>query len=206
MTNNLDFATIIRAREGGTLNDILPSGSEIPIQFNGDKCVLVVGRDKIHTYLIMKNIYKMHYMNIGWSNYGGWAACSMRSYVQRFYEMLPESIKKIIIPMHISQYVYNEVIECEDMAFLLTSVNVFGDSAYSFELCQAADLDGSTQIDLFCKQKNRVKYLDNEASEWWLRTPYYIESFCTVYKDGSPHAVKAGRECGIVVGFCIENR
>ncbi len=208
MTKKLDFATsIIHARECGTLNDILPSGSEIPIQFsNGEKSVLVVGRDKNHTFLIMKNTYKRHYyMNTGWSNYGGWPACSMRKYVQRFYEMLPESIRKIIIPMHIIQYVYNEVVECEDMAFILSSVNVFGDSAFPFKLSQADDLDG-TQIDVFCSQKNRVKCLDNEASEWWLRSPYYIESFCTVYKDGSPHAVKAGRECGIVVAFCIENR
>ena len=46
---------IIQARETGTLGKILPSETEMPVQFsNGEKNILVVGRDKSHTYLIAK--------------------------------------------------------------------------------------------------------------------------------------------------------
>ena len=194
---NLDYdASMIR---------FLPSGTEIPVQFsNGERTILVVGRDKMHTYLITNYLGK-NYMNPIWSNYGGWPDCSMRKHVQKFYEMLPEYLKKLVIPMHIRQYPWYGFVECDDMAFLLSATNVFGDEAWPLDLTLSKDVD-DTQIDIFSERNNRIKYLNGKEVEWSLRSPYYIESFCSVYKDGSLHAVKAGREYGIVVAFCIENR
>ena len=159
---------IIQARETGTLGKILPSETEIPVQFsNGEKNILVVGRDKNHTYLITKYLMAEEFaMNEEWTNKGGWPACDMREHVQKIYGMLPDDIRKVIIPMHIRQLVQDEFIECDDWAFLLSTVNVFGEGAWN----PGVDC-GDSQIDIFREPVNRIKKLPgaSSASWWWLR-------------------------------------
>ena len=196
---------IIRARETGTLGKILPSGTEIPVQFsNGEKNILVVGRDKNHTYLITKYLMAEEFaMNGEWTNKGGWPACGMREHMREIYNMLPEDIRKTIIPMHIRQTAQDKVVECDDPVFLLSAVNVFGKEAWDPE----ADCDDS-QIDIFKEPANRVKKRPgaSSASWWWLRSAYSTTAFNYVLTDGSIGSTYATYEGGVVVGFCIETR
>ena len=196
---------IIQARETGTLGKILPSGTEIPVQFsNGEKNILVVGRDKSHTYLFTKYLMAEKVtMNGSATNNGGWPACKMREHVQSICNMLPEDIRKVIIPMHIRQLVQDEFIECDDWAFLLSTVNVFGEDARD----PGVDC-GDSQIDIFREPVNRIKKLPgaSSASWWWLRSANYTNYFNFVYSDGSYGPDYANYEGGVVVGFCIETR
>ena len=201
---------IIQARETGTLCKILPSGAAFPVQFsNGEKNILVVGRDKNQTYLITKYLMAEEVaMNGSTTNKGGWPACKMREHVQSICDMLPEDIRKVIIPMHIRQAAQDEVVECEDKAFLLSAVNVFGKEARHPE----ADCDDS-QIDIFRKHffrkpANRVKRRPgaSSASWWWLRWASNYDFFGTVSTDGSYINSRATYEGGVAVGFCIETR
>ena len=196
---------IIQARENGTLGEVLPSGAAFPVQFsNGEKNILVVGRDKSHTYLITKYLMvEKVAMNGSTTNKGGWPACKMRAHVQSICDMLPEDIRKVIIPMHIRQTAQDKVAECDDQAFLLSAVNVFGNDAWDPE----ADCDDS-QIDIFREPVNRIKKLPgaSSASWWWLRSANDYGIFNNVSTDGSNYGYRANYEGGVAVGFCIETR
>ena len=196
---------IIRAREAGALGEMLPSGTEFPVTFtDGEGNVLVVCRDDGHTYLVTKHLMaKKFAMNDDWTNKGGWPACRMRKHVQGIYDMLPEDIRKVIVPMHIRQIVRDEVVECDDPAFLLSAVNVFGNDAWD----PGADCYDS-QIDIFKDPAARAKRRlgESNASWWWLRSAYDTYYFNYVSTDGSIFSNFADFEGGVAVGFCIENR
>ena len=196
---------IIQARRDGTLGEMLPSGTEFPVTFaNGARNVLVVCRDMGHTYLVTKYIMAEKFaMNDDWTNKEGWPACGMRKHVQGIYDMLPEVIRKVIVPMHIRQIAQGEVVECDDPAFLLSVTNVFGKNAWEPE----ADCY-DTQIDIFRDAEARMKKLPSasNASWWWLRSAYGNYDFYNVFADGSYGISDADDEGGVVVGFCIETR
>ena len=196
---------IIKARKSGKLDDLLPSGTEFPVQFaNGERNVLVVCRDRDHTYLVAKYLMAEPFaMNGIWTNEGGWPACRMREHVQSIYDMLPEDIRKVIVPMHIRQTTQGEVVECDDLAFLLSTVNVFGNDAWAPE----TDCDDS-QIDIFRETAVRIKKIPgaSSASWWWLRSARDDSNFYYVNTDGSTGDYFAYFEGGVAVGFCIENQ
>ena len=202
-TSHFPADEIIRAREAGALGEMLPSGTEFHVQFsNGERNILVVGRDKSHTYLITKYLMAEPFaMNEDWTNKGGWPACRMRKHVQGIYDMLPEDVRKVIIPMHIRQNVRDEIVKCEEKAFLLSAVNLFGKNVWD----PKADR-GDTQVDIFRDAEARRKKLPgaSSASWWWLRSAYTSCSFTYVTSDGSSGNYTAGIEGGVVVGFCIE--
>ena len=196
---------IVRARENGTLDEMLLSGTEFPVTFaNGERNVLVVCRDRDHTYLVTKYIMREKFaMNDDWTNKGGWPACGMREHVQKIYDMLPEDVRKVIVPMHIRQFVQDEAVECEDKAFLLSAVNLFGKNVWDpKEDCE------DTQIDIFRDDKARIKKHPgaSSASWWWLRSANYNSNFSFVGSDGSSGSVMAYFEGGVAIAFCIETR
>ena len=196
---------IIKARDAGTLGEMLPRGTEFTVRLStGERNILVVGRDKSHTYLITKYLMAEPFaMNEDWTNKGGWPACRMRKHVQGIYDMLPEDIRKLIVPMHIRQIVRDEVVECEDKAFLLSAVNLFGKNVWD----PREDRE-DTQVDIFRDDEARMKKLPGASIAWWwwLRSAYGNGSFSYVRTDGSYGNTYANTEGGVAVGFCIEAR
>jgi hypothetical protein len=202
----LPFPTdeVIKARENGTLGELLPSGTEFPVRFsNGEWNVLVVCRDAIHTYLVTKYVMAEPFaMNKDETAEGGWPACGIRKHVQGIYDILPESFRKAVIPMHIRQLTQNTAVECDDMAFLLSVTNVFGTNAWDPE----ANCD-DMQLDIFRKPAARIKNRLGAfgTSWWWLRSANIGTNFFNVYFDGSVSTNTANAEGGVVVAFCIES-
>ena len=196
---------LIKARENGTLDKLLPSGTEFPVRFsNGEWNVLVVCRNRDHTCLVTKYLMTEYFaMNNSMTNESGWPACRMREHVQKIYNMLPEDIRKVIVPMHIKQLARGTAVECDDMAFLLSATNVFGEHARDSE----ADCD-DTQLDIFRKPAVRIKkHLGaSDTSWWWLRSANDTGSFNFVNSGGDISIIGAYIEAGVVVGFCIETR
>ena len=196
---------IVQARDAGILGEILPSGTEFPVTFaNGERNVLVVGRDKNHTYLVTKYIMaETIAMNDDWTNEGGWPACRMREHVQGIYNMLPEDIRKVIVPMHIRQFVQDEVVECEDRAFLLSAVNVFGRHSWKAEKdC------GDALIDIFADHRNRLKFPagGDYPSSWGLRTVLSDRHHAIVNENGIQWDSYANKPQDLVFAICIEKR
>ena len=142
-------------------------------------------------------------MNDDWTNKGGWPASDMRQHVQEIYDMLPEDVRKVVVPIHIRQLAHGTAVECDDMAFLLSVTNVFGTNAWDPE----TDCD-DTQIDIFREASHREKERlgASSASCWWLRSAIGYNYFNIVYTDGSGDYDRPNSEGGVVVGFCIESR
>ena len=202
---------VIKTREDGTLDKLLPSGTEFPVRFsNGEWNVLVVARDKRYTYLVTKYIMAEPFaMNDERTNKGGWPASDMRKHVQEIYGMLPENFRKAVIPMHIRQLAHGTAVECDDPAFLLSAVNIFGEEAVfgEEEYSPEADCD-DTQIDIFHYPTARIKGRPgaSSASWWWLRSANYYSNFYGVTTSGDWNYDTATSASGVVVGFCIESR
>ena len=196
---------IIQARENGTLDKLLPSGTEFPVRLsNGEWNVLVVCRDETHTYLITKYVMAVPFiMNDDWTSEGGWPTSDMRKHVQKIYGMLPEDVHKAVIPMHIRQLAQGTAVECDDRAFLLSATNVFGANIW----VPSADC-ADTKIDIFREANHREKRRlgASSASWWWLRSADTSSGFSSVYSDGSNYYNFANCEGGVVVGLCIETR
>ena len=196
---------VIRAREQGTLDKLLPSGTEFPVQFsNGEWNILIVCRDRDRTYLVTKYLMtELFAMNGIWTNEGGWPACEMREHVQEIYDMLPEDIRRTVIPMRVRQLAQGTAVECDDMAFLLSATNVFGANIWD----PSADCD-DTQVDIFREASHREKRRlgASSASWWWLRSANTNNYFYYVHSDGSINGNYAYFADGVVVGFCIEIR
>ena len=196
---------VIKARETGTLDKMLPSGTEFPVRFaNGEKNILVVCRDRDHTYLITKYFMARYFpINVSHTNKGNWPASDMRKHVQEIYGMLPEDIRKAIIPMHIKQVAEGRIVECDDPAFLLSTVNIFGKNAWN----PKRDC-GDTQIDIFRNPATRIKRRlgGSSASWWWLRSVYNNSKFNAVNRIGDWRNIYYLQGLGVVIGFCIEAR
>ena len=196
---------IIQARETGALGEMLPSGTEFHVTFaNGERNVLVVCRDEGHTYLVTKYIMAEPFaMNDDWTNEGGWLASEMRGYVNKKYDMLPEDIRRVIIPMHIQQVAQGDFVECDDPAFLLSAVNVFGEEEwYPENDCE------DTQIDIFRNPVNRVKRRlgGSSPTAWWLRSASTYRFFTNVSDIGDRGHDFACFTLGVIIAFCIEVR
>ena len=187
---------VIRARKNGTLDELLPSGTEFPVRFsNGEWNVLVVCRDRDHTYLVTKYVMAEPFaMNEDETSKGGWPASRMRKHVREIYNMLPKEFKKAVIPIRI---------KCNNMAFLLGPINVFGEYAWHLN----GDYDDS-KVDILQNPTARIKGRlgASSASQWWLRTANCSNNFFSVNIDGSVTYTIADAEGGVVVGFCIETR
>ena len=142
-------------------------------------------------------------MNDDWTNKGGWPACKMREHVQGIYDMLPEDIRRAVIPMRVRQLTQVTAVECDDRAFLLSATNVFGTNIWD----PSADCD-DTQIDIFREASHREKGRLGASSAlwWWLRSANYHGSFYSVSSGGSSSGHGAYAEGGVVVGICIESR
>lgn len=203
--DNLTPEDIIRAREQKLLEHLLPSGTEVPFRLSdGEENTFIVGRDKRYTYLIMRDcMADPCSMNPEYTNKGGWPACRMRKYVQKKFKMMPAEVKKIAIPMHIRQIAQNEVVECDDVAFLLGGVNVLGEKAWD----PGSDC-GDTQIDIFHSVNNRIKHMVGtpNAVMWWLRSCYSVNCFSAVITNGTDFCDFAVNDYGVVIAVCIEDR
>ena len=204
---------IIRAREDGTLGELLPSGTEFPVQFaNGERNVLVVCRDKDHTYLVTEYIMTEKFAMNDFPCESGWPTCRMREHIKDIYAMLPEEIQKVTVPMHIKQLRPAQAVECDDRAFLLSAVNVFGKKTavvlFGEKVWDSKDDCEDSEIDIFREPATRVKKRPGASSTswWWLRSVYSAYSFINVSTGGSLNITDTHREGGVVVGFCIENR
>lgn len=210
---------IAEAREAGVLEHILPSGSKIHFTFDKgrERNSFDVGRDETHTYLILHKAMKKKYVLNNDASSKGWPSYSIRPYIKELFNGLPDDIKKIAVPMHIKQLIVSgETVESEDMAFLLSAVNVFG---YDYTVSYP-HRDFGTQIDIFKDPRNRLRfqYGTDTTCYWWLRSDddserdaqYISYQGYAVGSDGGFTRVSSAMGeipmASIIFAVCIENR
>lgn len=215
-------AEIIKARETGTLSEILPSGTSVKTTLGNKEAVFDVARDSRKTYLVMHNVMRSaEQMNRKQTNDGGWYASDLRAYVSKLFKELPAEVRELAIPVRNRQVCRDEichgddwvgVVESEDMAFLLSASQVFGGNRP--EDC------GDEQLDIFADSGNRIKYMEFMDGEsvawwWWLRSVINSTSsytcaasydFGLVDADGVSGHTYSTSFGGVVIAICIEDR
>lgn len=182
----------------------LMSFDQIPIILkNGEFVTLTVGHDeKGKTYFCFEDcIVDERPMNKRDTNLGGWAATSMRQWLNTtLLALLPDEIQDVIKPTRIVQVLNGEKVMTQDKIFLFSKTQMFGKGEWS-EL-EPED----TQIDIFRTEKNRVKECAGHGTwSYFLRTPYdgYTNSFCMVSSTGYAGNSGASHGRGVAPGFCI---
>lgn len=135
------------------------------------------------------------------TNVGGWRKSKMRNvYMPRFLSLLPADLREVIKPvvkLTGKGGGSEEVESTDDKLFLLSQVEVFGDSRYT------ADGEGA-QYAYFKDEENVIKRRGGSAGGWWLRSSNVSDTtyFRYIALTGSVSGT-ASNACGVSFGFCV---
>lgn len=180
----------------------LQSGSQIPITLkNGEELVLDVARDqKGKIYFVFHDCLSEHVMNKERTNAGGWEKCEMRRHAnEEVFALLPDDLQAVIEPTKVVQMVNGQRVETMDKLFCLSATQVFG-PADRWSSQEPED----TQLDIFQKERGRVKGCGNRGTwYWWLRSADDTSNFRIVYPGGSVIYYHANYALGVALSFCL---
>lgn len=180
---------------GTEITDTLKDGTPITFEV---AALDIYGAKKV---LVCKDcLPEEHVMNKRLTNKGGWKGCAMRKHMSEVLELLPDDLKAAITPRTIKQKLDGEVVECEDLIWLLSYTEVAGADNWRAE----ADVDDQ-HFPLYQTEKSRVKECaDHGTWFWWLRSPVSSSAttFAIVYGNGSANGT-ASSSYGVCFGFLL---
>lgn len=181
---------------GTEITDTLKDGTPITFEV---AALDIYGAKKV---LVCKDcLPEEHVMNKRLTNKGGWKASDMRKHMEDVLELLPDDLKAAIVPRTIKQKLDGEVVECEDLLWLLSSTEVAGAGSW----CSESDVDDQ-HFPLYQTEKSRVKECAHHGTWWWwLRSPHAAGAthFTGVSGSGSAGITGAGGSYGVAFGFLL---
>lgn len=181
---------------GTEITDTLKDGTPITFEI---AALDIYGAKKV---LVCKDcLPEEHAMNKRLTNKGGWRDSAMRKHMKDVLELLPDDLKAAIVPRTIKQKLDGDVVECEDLIWLLSSTEVAGVGSW----CSESDVDDQ-QFPLYKTEKARVKECAHHGtSHWWLRSPYaaYTAYFSYVITNGAVYNYAATVSNGVAFGFLL---
>lgn len=181
-TRAFDWANTGALKVGDEITETLKDGREV---------VFVVMDDGV---IGLKNLLGRHYMNMDWTNKGGWLACDMRRWLNsEVLALLPGELLAVIKPRKFGDE--------EDVLWLFSEMEIFGEHVWTEN-----DPDRGFQFEYFKNPANRVKLdEDGDAGIWWERSPYASSSgyFCLVIGNGVADYSLASISRGVCFGFYI---
>ena len=180
---------------------MLKDGSEVTLDIIGKNHDVDENGNKTNLTLCFHDIYTRREINYNYTNYGGWACCELRKWLnEEFFDLLPDWLQKKIVPVVKKTSEDVEIVETVDKIFIPSEIEVFGKTKYSKE-------GEGEQYEFFKDWHNRIKGLEEDkCSTWyWLRSPYsgYHGSFCLVDSDGSCDIDDACLTGGVAPCFAI---
>lgn len=212
--NKMSWREIAEIIATGDAPSIFDVGEEKEIELkDGQKVTVVIldfDHDKENTITFgfrdcIDGAYPMNeYVNEDWdsTNVGGWETSKMRNvFMQRLFNLLPNDLQDIIktVSKNTSKGGgSDEIITTQDKLFLLSEVEVFGDTDYS------AGGEG-VQYKYF-EEKENIKAKRNGVNDWyWLRSPHRNSSasFCLVGIGGNADCLDASDSYGVRPAFSI---
>lgn len=181
---------------GTEITDTLKDGTPITFEI---AALDIYGAKKV---LVCKDCLPEEYvMNKRLTNKGGWKASDMRKHTKSVLELLPDDLKAAIVPRTIKQKLDGEVVECEDLLWLLSSTEVAGAGSW----CSESDVDDQ-QFPLYQTEKARVKECAHHGTWWWwLRSPGATNAtnFSLVDTNGGVGTSDATTTSGVAFGFLL---
>lgn len=150
-----------------------------------------------------KNIRENYKMNSTATTSGGWEGCELRIYIRGdgFYNKVPTSIQNHIVAVDKTYSDYTSgskvVKSCSDTVWIPSSHEMYGDATY--------EDTGVDYTEFFRSNSARIKYRNNAAGYWWLRSAVNDSVFRCVSNSGSNSNYGASANYGLVIGFCTGN-
>lgn len=147
------------------------------------------------------------YMNSSSENSGGWEDCERRTWCNTVYKKcLPTYIQNMMKRVKKLTSVgsqSNTIYTSNDYAFLLSEIEIFGSTKYSFT--------GEGKQYQYFKNATANRYKkpryssDYVSGYYWTRSPGsgYGDSFCNVSRDGIAYSYSASITCGVAPCLCI---
>ena len=181
---------------GTEITDTLKDGTTITFEI---AALDIYGAKKV---LVCKDcLPEEHAMNKRLTNKGGWRDSAMRKHMKDVLELLPDDLKAAIVPRTIKQKLDGDVVECEDLIWLLSSTEVAGVGSW----CSESDVDDQ-QFPLYKTEKASVKECAHHGTwYWWLRSPVASSStgFAIVGSNGYAGNASATYSYGVAFGFLL---
>lgn len=152
-----------------------------------------------------KNIRGKYKMNSTAITSGGWEGCELRTDIRGdgFYNLIPTSIKNHIVAVDKTYSDYTSgskvVKSCSDTVWIPSAHEMYGDTTY-----EDTGVTYSTQFPS-STNASRIKYLNDTATPWWLRSAHSATNFRGVGGNGGSSPAAAFNEYGLVIGFCTGN-
>lgn len=151
-----------------------------------------------------KNIRGNHAMNSIAQTPGGWEGCALRSDIRGdgFYNLIPTNVQNHIVAVDKTYSDYTSgskvVKSCSDTVWIPSVHEMLGNTTY--------EDTGVTYSTQFPSNASRIKYLNDSAGSWWLRSAHNYTSFRYVNNGGNSNDYSSGTsKYGLVIGFCTGN-
>lgn len=141
-------------------------------------------------------------MNSSNTNAGGWGSCALRTTLQSTIKgQLPATVQSAIkvVQKKASAGSQSSTINTyNDTIFLLSEVEVFGSTTYSFS-------GEGDQYAYYRAGNSKIKNVNGSANGWWERSPRNntSASFCYVNSNGYANYSSASLSRGVAFGFCF---
>lgn len=137
-------------------------------------------------------------MNKAATNKGGYLHSEGRRHVlEDILPLFPDELVEAFEPRNMSETLDGELREYADTLWIPSATDIFGAGDWWNEE------PDSFQLDIFKRERDRVKQVAGETWFWWLRSPYASNStgFVSVGTDGTVFYYYAYRSRGFAPGF-----
>ena len=137
-------------------------------------------------------------MNDTPTNKGGYLKSEGRRHVLKdILPLFPDELAEVFEPRPMSETIDGELHEYADTLWIPSATDVFGARDWWNEE------PDSFQLEIFKRERDRVKEVAGETWFWWLRSPYasYSDFFVYVLTDGTVDFNTAYSSLGFAPGF-----
>ena len=170
----------------------------------------VIAFDLVHKHaygatniFVIADCYGEHYMNRMLTNKGGYNESDMRRHLREdILPLIPDDLKKLIIPRTIIQNINGEIVKPKNGPDLIWLPSI---TEVDAEHPSSVDVD-DVHFDFFDTEKSHVKELDPHGTwPWWLRSATASNTTYFEYVDsnGNANNSNASGTYGVCFGFCI---
>ena len=190
---------------GDTKSVTLTTGETIELQiadFNHD--IYSDGVTAPVTFVMKNCLNATAPMNSSNNNAGGYPASAMKTYVEEnIYDKLPSDLKAIVAPVKKKCYTtYNDASSLSEANY---NVWLLAEAEVNDEVSFTVGNGEGTRYPIFSGSISRIKYVNENAYVWWLRSTRSSGEtrFVGVASAGHINGYNASMSGGVVVGLCV---
>lgn len=168
VTSDITWEEVQDIVNRGKEKELLPAGTVIAEELKDGRKVMIrvqdtdVYQDGEVIFGSVGTVGPGHHMNPRMTAKGGWSACDMRRYLNEdILALFPDDLVAVISKTKNVQILDGETVECEDMLFLPSEMEVFGSEEYS----ESNGID--KQFEAYKDKMNRIALDEDGYLDWW---------------------------------------